>query len=104
MADSKLTLGGKKWTYLRPRKITLDGDDCDGLCCRETRTIKVRKSLIGLPELDATIHEMAHATGDFLDEDFVDDTSREISAALWALGYRKLSKPEITAIEKLRDG
>ncbi len=100
--NPRLTLGGKRWTFERPRKITLKGDECFGICDANTRTIKVAKSLTGLPELETTLHELDHATGDFLDEDFVTDSAREKSAALWQLGYRKLSKLEITALEKLR--
>jgi hypothetical protein len=94
----KLNLGGKRWTYKRPRSITQDGIECDGLCDSETRTIKVSKSLTGLEELDANIHEMVHATGQFLDEEFVDESSTEMARALFKLGYRKLAPAQMKTL------
>lgn len=98
MRNPKLTLGNKKWTFERPRSITLNGDGCDGLCDRETRTIKIKKSLAGLPELDTTLHEVLHAIGDFLDEDFVDNNAKEMAIALWSLGYRRLTVEQIKTL------
>ncbi len=104
MPNPKLKLGGKRWTYERPRSITFEGHACNGICDSETRTIKVEKSLVGLPELETTLHEMDHATGDFLDEDFVTISAKEKATALWQLGYRRLSPAEIKALDKSRDG
>ncbi len=104
MPSLKLTLGGKRWAFERPRSITLDGVECDGLCDADGRTIKVKKSLTGLEELDATLHEAAHAVGDFLDEEYVERAATELAKALWILGYRRLSPAEAKALEQLRDG
>ncbi len=104
MPNPKLILGGKRWTYERPRSITLDGHPCHGICDSETRTIKVEKSLTGLPELETTLHEMDHATGDFLDEEFVTVSAKEKATALWQLGWRRLSPADAKALDKSRDG
>lgn len=100
----KLTLGGKKWTYRRPMKVIVDGAEALGSCCRETRTIEVRKDLNGEEELITDLHEIRHALNDYLDDDYVESESQETAVALRVLGYRKLAPAEITALEKLRDG
>ncbi len=104
MPNPKLKLGGKRWTFERPRSITEKGITCDGICDAETRTIKVAKSLTGLLELETILHEMGHATGEFLDEDFVTERARDESRGLWQLGYRRLSPAEIKGLERMRDG
>jgi hypothetical protein len=91
MGQLTLRLNGKRWTHKRPRKIVVKGEECDGVCDYGTRTISVRRGVKGVDELDTYLHELRHATGDFLEEDFVKREAKEIAEALWILGYRMLS-------------
>ena len=84
----QLTLAGKIYKYIRSKTKVNYGyhltptDDKDGV-------IAVEKTLLGKIELDTNIHEMLHACADFGHEEWVNQTAREIAAALWQLGYRK---------------
>jgi len=66
----------------------------DGYCKKPNmpkhrRIIAINKQLKGKKELDTNIHEMLHACGWSLDEEWVRDTATDIANALWELGYRK---------------
>jgi len=65
--------------------------DTDGLCDSPTtigKKIKVRRSLEDLRRLEIEIHEMTHAADWYKDEEWIDQFAKDISAALWRIGYR----------------
>jgi hypothetical protein len=97
--DLKLTVHGKRWTIKRKSRVFVDGEACDGSCDFNKRIIEVRNALDGERELEVYIHELRHATGDFLDEDFVDKDSAIVAHCLHRLGYRKLTADQRTALE-----
>ena len=92
MKPISITIHGKRWRYTRPRRIVHKGDECDGLCNFNKRTISVRSQLEGTYELEVTLHEVRHSLSDFLDEEFVDKDSAQLADILTKLGYRKLTK------------
>ena len=94
MANVIINLFGRRWKYLRPRRCVLKGEDCDGICDWHKHELRVRRDLKGLREMDTDLHELRHASSDFLDEIFVDKESSVIAAAMWKLGYRKLTKQQ----------
>jgi hypothetical protein len=91
MKPKTLTINGKPWKFKRLKRVIVDGVECDGSCCRRTKTLEVKRDLEGEYELEVVVHEIRHALNDYLDEEYVDRESRDIAAALWLLGYRKLA-------------
>jgi len=52
------------------------------------KQIIVRDKLRGEERLEVLVHEMVHAAGWHLDEDYVERFARDVARALWRLGYR----------------
>ncbi len=98
MKRTTVTRGGKRWTVKRQARVKHAGDDCYGLCDSNKRLITIEDKLSGVLELETVLHECRHATGEILDEDFVRDEAREVAAALFKLGYRKLDKSQMKTL------
>lgn len=98
MKPVAISIHGKRWAYKRPRRLVYRGDECDGLCNFDKRTISVRSGLAGVYEFEVDLHECRHALSDFLDEDFVDNDSAQLADILTKLGYRKLTGPQLRTL------
>ena len=61
--------------------------DCDPPT-RPNKEIRVRSTVAGEQRLDVLVHEMLHAAGWHIDEEFVDRFASDLARALWRLGYR----------------
>jgi hypothetical protein len=64
------------WAYCTDPKFT-------------NRLIKIHKILENYEELETLIHEMLHACFWDLDEEVISEVGRDLSKALWKMGYRK---------------
>jgi hypothetical protein len=95
MRPITLTIGGKQWVLKRPKVVLVDGEECDGACDCGTRTVEVQRDLTGLTELRVVLHELDHATGEFLAEEHVDSASEDKARAVWRLNYRRLTKEQM---------
>ena len=83
--DRILKIRGQRW---RLRFVTNLGE-CEGLCLKDQRLIRIA---LGYPDertLDSIVHEILHAALWDLDEEAVEETANAISAALWRVGYRR---------------
>jgi hypothetical protein len=86
------TILGKRWKWERVRGLKHDGKRVDGLCDAPTKpgkAIQIDASLSGERELAVSLHEMAHAAGWHIDEEFVDRFSEDAARVLTKLGWRK---------------
>lgn len=66
--------------------------DRDGDCDPPTtpgKTIRIRRSLRGERRLAIAIHEMLHAAGWHIAEEFVEQFAEDAARALWRDGYRR---------------
>lgn len=93
--DRIIRIRGQRW---RLRFVNNLGN-CEGICEKPTRTIRIAR---GYPEeriLDSIVHELIHAALWDLDEEAVLETANAISAALTKLGYRRVSD----SARKLKD-
>lgn len=69
-------VGSKLWGYCTDPKFT-------------NRLIKIHKTLENDDELEILIHEMLHACFWDLDEEVISEVGKDLSKALWKMGYRK---------------
>lgn len=83
----KIKLGGKWWNYIRVR-LTKARGYCDPPNS-VGKTIRVDSRLKGEEELEVDLHEMTHAQGWHIDEEFVTRFAKETARALTRLGYKK---------------
>ena len=86
----KVRIRGKSWDL----SFVRTPDDADGLCDppdTPSKRIRISHTLKGERQLDATIHELLHASHWDLDEVAINDTATDIARILWKLGYRKTS-------------
>lgn len=82
-------LRGKRYKIEKTGKV---GSDLWGYCTDPkftNRLIKIHKMLENDEELEILIHEMLHACFWDLDEEVVSEVGRDLSKALWKMGYRK---------------
>jgi len=91
-----VTVNGKRWQMQFGRTPTGWYGFCDTPNQPKKRII-LRPSLRKNPQLllDTTIHEMLHAGGPILDEDFVDTMATDIARALIKIGWRLPSGPNL---------
>ena len=84
-----VNLRGKRYKIQKTGKV---GSDLWGYCTDPkltNRLIKIHKMLENDEELEILIHEMLHACFWDLDEEVVSEVGRDLSKALWKMGYRK---------------
>lgn len=82
----------------RPRRITLNGSQWRikwqtlpgqwGACDPTIKTIWLHPTLVGFDLLEFLLHEFHHGKAPHHDEQYVEETSREIADLIWSL--RKL--------------
>lgn len=95
MADRRITLLGKRWLLQfvsLGRHRSPEGNLVDGLCYppdAPRKKILIDNRLEGRELLRVLLHEMTHAAGWILDEDFIEQQSTDIATVLWDLGYRR---------------
>ena len=82
----KLKFRGKAYSYLR--KSIKDFGSCDNPK-DYAKEIVVRKNMDEKEELDTNIHEFLHACFWDLTEEAITESAKDITEALWKLGYRK---------------
>lgn len=83
--DRIIQIRGQRW---RIRFVPNLGD-CEGVCEKPTRTIRIA---LGYPDeqtMDSVIHEVLHAALWDLDEEAVEETANAVSSALAKLGWRR---------------
>ena len=88
-----LTFRGKPWKLIRHRKMPPGDHEKQGYAMMKAKgpgIIGVRAALGGFEELRVLLHEGTHAALWDLDEEAVDETSRDLAEMLWKLGYRKV--------------
>ena len=78
---------GKFWRLRFAPNMASRGD-CDPPDKRG-KEIRIASSLRGEEKLEVLIHEMVHAAGWHIDEEFVDRFAKDAARALWRLGYRE---------------
>lgn len=84
-----VVLRGKKYKIQKTGKV---GEDLWGYCTDPNftnRLIKIHKLLENSEELETIIHEMLHACFWDLDEEVINEVGKDMSQALWKMGYRK---------------
>ncbi len=82
----RITILGKHWN-LRFAPNMADRGCCDSPGCKK-KGIRILSSLKGEERLEVLIHEMLHAAGWHIDEEFVERFANDCARALWRLGYR----------------
>jgi hypothetical protein len=90
-SECNLNIRGKRYRFQRTGIV---GNDCWGYCTDPSegnRLIKVHNQLKNEKELEFIIHEMVHACFWDLDEAVVKEVGKDLSKALWKMGYRKQS-------------
>lgn len=81
--------------FVPQRELQKHADESEelfGLCDSheaEHPKLLIRRGLAPSKELEILIHEMLHAEFPVLSEEAVDRAGKELSGALWALGYRR---------------
>lgn len=83
--DRIIRIRGQRW---RIRFVPNLGD-CEGVCDKPARTIRIA---LGYPDeqtMDSVIHEVLHAALWDLDEEAVEETANAVSSALAKLGWRR---------------
>jgi hypothetical protein len=86
----RLRLGGKYWT-LRFCALRKHKGECDAPSVKN-KQIRIKTNLSEREELEVLIHELLHAVEWMKDEEWVERSGVEISAALWKLGWRKVGE------------
>ena len=93
MEPTSATFGGKRWKIQWANPGPASSADCDGPRERE-KTIRLAPRLhhpdAGHYLLACLVHESLHAANWTLDEDWVDQTARDIARLLWRFGYRRI--------------
>lgn len=101
----RIRILGKQWNL---KFVSNLGTDKDGIKylgrCDHPDTpnpkITILKNLPEEEEMCVTLHEILHALNHIqFSEEWVDLSSKDMSAILWKLGYRKLSKEQRKQLE-----
>lgn len=88
-----VTILGRTWRLIHPNRIGKENHR--GLCDSPNRKhpkIRVKKCLRGEERLEIYLHEMLHAAGWHIDEDFVTNFAADVARELWQLGYRRMEE------------
>jgi len=86
----RLQLGGKYYT-LRFCALRKHKGECDAPTVKN-KEIRIKKDLPEPEQLEVTVHELLHAVFWQGDEEWVERSGVEISAALWKLGWRRVGE------------
>lgn len=84
-----VTILGKRYRLIFDHRLArADDGDCDDP--REPgKTIRIRKKLSPIRELEITLHETLHAADWHKDEAWVEQVAHDVARILWRLGYRR---------------
>lgn len=58
----KFKINGNEWRVRHYKRLSLDGDACDGLCESDTKTIKLVRGMSPEQETLTFLHEFIHAS------------------------------------------
>lgn len=84
----RLLILGKVWLLRHVANLSASRQgECDAPSLPR-KEIRIRSRLSGERKLEVLIHEMTHAANWHLDEEFVTAFAKDVSRALWRLGYR----------------
>jgi hypothetical protein len=83
MRKRQVKLMGSEWTLAFTRRMK----DCYGYCNNRTKRIAIDQSTKGQKRLEILIHEMLHACGWHIDENFVKEAAKDMATILTELGY-----------------
>lgn len=78
---------GKHWRLRFVPNLGPNRGDCDPPD-RQAKEIRVAAGLRGEERLEVLIHELSHAAGWHIAEEFVERFAADAARALWRLGYR----------------
>lgn len=81
----QIVVSGKRWNLRFVKTKTYDGE-CDPPT-KPKKEIRIAARLKGEEKLDAVIHELLHAAGWHIDEEFVGKFATDAARALTKLGY-----------------
>lgn len=81
-----LHLCGRRWRLVFVPRLNADGE-CDPPDT-VSKAIRIAKRLRGQRLLEVLVHEMLHACGWPIDEQFITRAAEDIGRNLWRLGYR----------------
>ena len=84
----RIQILGRRWE-LRYARLTNNRGECEDPT-KTGKQIRISTDLPPQEELEVLIHEMLHAAGWHLDEQYVEQFADEVSAVLWRLGYRRV--------------
>lgn len=79
----RVRIAGQYWQLKFVRSIKNGGAACDGICDPDKKEIRVDRSLKGKDLADTIIHEVFHACGWHLHEDFVEQTASDVAEILY---------------------
>jgi hypothetical protein len=81
----------KCWTFMRVKELHQKGGAYGQIehPSKKGKTLKVDDSLTDRHELEIIIHEFLHGADWSKDEEWIEETSEDLSRFLWRLGYRK---------------
>lgn len=86
----KLTIAGKSWERRVVNRLIADGEPCDGDCLHEKHVIRICRGLEPRNEMETDIHESLHAMFPWLQEWWVQQAGRDLTALLFdKLHYRR---------------
>ena len=85
----KIEIRGEEWQLFRRKAIFYNGEDHDGFCLFDSKTLLVHNDVKGREELETYVHELLHACQTDLSEEAVTDTAHSLASALWKVGYRR---------------
>ena len=81
----------KYWKFMRVKDLKEVGGACGQIDHpdKKGKTLKVDDGLVDCQELEIIIHEFLHGADWSKDEEWIVETSEDLSRFLWRLGYRK---------------
>lgn len=77
----------RRYWHLRAAPNLANRGDCDPPD-RAKKEIRILSTLRGEERLEVVLHELVHAAGWHLDEDFAAEFAGDAARILWRLGYR----------------
>ena len=85
----RIQVQGKYWNL---KFVRINSEKQIGHCDSPelpNRTIKIDNRLKGEEKLEVIVHELLHAAGWHIDEEFVEQFGIDVARVLWRLGYRE---------------
>lgn len=86
----KIRILGRDWMLRFVPRLGNRGD-CDPPS-QPVKAIRIAQSLRGEERLEVILHELVHAAGWHLDENYAEQFAADVARVLWRLGYRAEKK------------